>query len=69
MKLLNDGKPFKSSRSGSAGHCVQVQHLAAGNVAVSHSTNPDAGSIEYTAAEWTAFLEGAKGGEFDLPTV
>ncbi|MFD1366288.1 DUF397 domain-containing protein [Actinoplanes sichuanensis] len=68
MKLLNDGKPFKSSRSGSAGHCVQVQHLNNGTVAVSHSTDPKAGTIQYTAQERSAFLDGAKAGEFDLPT-
>lgn len=69
MELLNNGRPFKSSKSGAAGHCVQVQHLDAETVTVSHSTNPDAGTIQYTSAEWTAFIAGAKAGEFDLPTV
>ena len=66
-KLLNGGRPFKSSKSGSAGHCVQVQHLGAGGVAVTHSTDPAAATLRYTPQEWTAFIEGAKAGEFDLP--
>ncbi|MBB4747157.1 DUF397 domain-containing protein [Actinoplanes lobatus] len=69
MDLLNDGKPFKSSKSGAAGHCVTVQHLPSGGVAVAHSQDPDGVKIRYTPEEWTAFLEGAKSGEFDLPTV
>ncbi|GGN48169.1 putative metal-dependent phosphoesterase TrpH [Actinoplanes campanulatus] len=67
MELLNNGQPFKSSKSGSAGHCVTVQHLPSGGVAVGHSQDPDGPKNRYTHDEWTAFVDGAKAGEFDLP--
>lgn len=44
--------------------CVEVATNVSGVVAVRHSVT---GSVqEYTPAEWNAFIEGAKAGEFDL---
>jgi hypothetical protein len=56
----------KSSRSGGSGQCVEVATNLNGVVAVRHSRRPDAEVIIYTTAEWAAFIEGAKDGEFDL---
>jgi hypothetical protein len=56
----------KSSRSGGSGQCVEVATNLEGIVAVRHSKRPDAEVIVYTAAEWQAFIGGAKDGEFDL---
>jgi hypothetical protein len=58
-----------SSRSNSnGGQCVEAGPLAdgSGRVAVRHSQHPDGSVIVYTRAEWTAFLAGAKDGEFDF---
>ncbi|MCD0445652.1 DUF397 domain-containing protein [Glycomyces sp. A-F 0318] len=58
-----------STRSDSGGgQCVEAGPLAdgSGRVAVRHSQHPEGSLIVYTRAEWTAFLAGAKDGEFDF---
>ena len=55
----------KSTFSGNQGNCVEVADLPDGGIAVRHSQHPAGPVIEYTAAEWDAFLKGAKAGEFD----
>lgn len=54
----------KASRSLGAGACVEVAP-AAGGVAVRDSKDPHGPILLYTPAEWSAFLHGAKTGEFD----
>jgi hypothetical protein len=56
-----------STRSGPAGHCVEVRENHAGDVEVRHSQRPNAGTLTYTPAEWNAFIGGVVDGEFDLP--
>lgn len=58
-------KWIRSSYSGSQGECVEMATLPDGSRAVRHSRRPQAEVIIYTAAEWRAFLAGAKDGEFD----
>lgn len=55
----------KSSRSGSDSNCVEVR--LSGDMIQVRDTK-DRGKIPhaYTRAEWRAFLDGAKDGEFDL---
>lgn len=36
-------------------------------VGVRDSKNPGAGALVFTPGEWDAFLDGARGGEFDRP--
>jgi uncharacterized protein DUF397 len=48
------------------GACVELAPLG-GKVAVRHSKDPDGPVLIYTAAEFHAFLDGAKKGEFDDP--
>jgi hypothetical protein len=55
----------KSSYSGAIGNCVEVAKLAGGEVAMRNSRFPDGPALVYTRAEITAFLAGAKDGEFD----
>lgn len=55
----------KSRRSGALGNCVELAPLAGGQVAIRHSQRPDGPVLVYTRAEMTAFLLGAKDGEFD----
>lgn len=64
---MERNKWIKSSRSGAAGHCVQV--FTPGNadgVLVRNSKRVAEPSIAFTAAEWEAFVAGVKAGEFDL---
>lgn len=55
----------KSTHSGGQGNCVEVAALPSGGVAVRHSRDPESPALLYTADEFTAFLSGAKDGEFD----
>lgn len=55
----------KSSFSSSQTNCVEFRRVE-GGVEVRNSKRPDAGTIAYTDSEWTAFIAGAKAGEFDL---
>jgi hypothetical protein len=54
----------KARRSQSNGNCVEVAQLDQG-VAVRDSKDPSGAVLVFTPAEWDAFLDGAKGGEFD----
>lgn len=54
-----------SSFSGGQDSCVETRRNQAGDVEVRHSKRRESGAIAYTTAEWHAFLEGVKAGEFD----
>ncbi|GAA4889027.1 DUF397 domain-containing protein [Actinomycetospora straminea] len=55
----------KSRRSNPKGNCVEVAPLPDGGVAVRNSRNREGPVLVYTRAEMTAFLLGAKDGDFD----
>ena len=56
----------KSRRSGpQGGNCVEVARLVDGQVAVRDSRYPAGPALEFTAAEWAAFVGGARDGDFD----
>jgi hypothetical protein len=55
----------KSKHSNPNGACVEVAHLATGEIAVRNSRFPAGPALVYTRAEIAAFLAGAKDGEFD----
>jgi Domain of unknown function (DUF397) len=55
----------KSSYSDSGGECVEAAVLPDRRVALRDSKQPDGAIQLYTAAEWRAFVHGAKAGEFD----
>jgi len=57
----------KSSRSNGNGgsNCVEVAFLGT-DVAVRDSKNRSGPALTFTKAEWTAFVDSAKDGEFDL---
>ncbi|WP_084496789.1 DUF397 domain-containing protein [Nocardia amamiensis] len=44
--------------------CVEVAAIP-GGVLVCNSSAPEAGTLEFTRAEFSAWLEGCKAGEFD----
>ncbi len=54
----------KGSKSGAAGHCVELATVA-GGIALRHSKAPQQGAFLYTQQEISAFVQGAKDGEFD----
>ncbi len=58
-------KWFKSSKSWANSQCVEV-NISDTVVSVRDSKNPEGPCLEFTRDEWTAFVEGAKTGEFDL---
>ncbi len=62
---LSDATWRKSTRSGpNCDNCVEVAFVDQA-IAVRDSKNPDGGVLLFTAAEWDAFVAGAKDGEFD----
>jgi hypothetical protein len=55
----------KSQHSNPNGACVEVAALPSGEIAMRNSRFPAGPVLLYTQAEITAFLAGAKDGEFD----
>ena len=56
----------KSTRSGPwTDNCVEVAFVD-GTIAVRDSKNPAGPVLVFTSAEWDAFVDGAKDGEFDV---
>ncbi|MFC4562518.1 DUF397 domain-containing protein [Nocardiopsis mangrovi] len=55
----------KSTLSNPSGNCVEVARLADGAIALRNSRHPNGPALIYTPAEITAFVQGAKRGEFD----
>lgn len=57
-------KWVKSSLSFANGNCVEVADLGAGNVGVRNSRHPEGAILEFTPAEWQAFVGGVLIGDF-----
>lgn len=55
---------IKASASGAQGQCVEMAD-ADGVVHVRDSKNPQGPRLTFTKAEFAAWLDGAKNGEFD----
>jgi hypothetical protein len=55
----------KSKWSNPNGNCVEVASLPTGEIAMRNSRFPEGPALVYTQAEITAFVLGAKDGEFD----
>lgn len=56
----------KSSLSSGGDNCVEVAFAADGSIGVRDSKQQGLGPVlEFTPAEWDAFLGGAAGGEFN----
>jgi hypothetical protein len=56
---------IKSSLSAYNGNCVEVAGLASDLIRVRDSKNPGGGILNFTSAEWDAFIGGVRNGEFD----
>jgi Domain of unknown function (DUF397) len=56
----------KSSYSGSqGGNCVEVATRPGGGRAVRDSKDPHGPALSFTPAQWAAFTDGIRDGEFD----
>ncbi len=56
----------KSRRSNPSGNCVEMAELPDGaGIAVRNSRDPEGPALIYTAEEITAFILGARDGDFD----
>jgi hypothetical protein len=62
---LGDVRWLKSQYSNATGECVELAALPTGEIAMRNSRFPAGPVLVYTQAEITAFLAGAKDGEFD----
>ena len=62
---LTDATWQKSKFSNPNGACVEVAHLANGEIAVRNSRFPAGPALIYTRAEIQALIGGAKDGDFD----
>jgi hypothetical protein len=60
----NDLKWHKSTRSGAAGHCVEVAETPA-TVFVRDSKDSSGPVLGFNATAWSGFLDGVRNGEFD----
>lgn len=49
------------------GNCVEVALLGGSLIAVRNSKARGAGTLYFSATEWTEFVRGVKAGEFDFP--
>jgi len=56
---------IKSSLSAYNGNCVEVAGLANDRIRVRDSKNPRGAVLNFTPAEWDAFVGGVRNGEFD----
>ena len=66
---LGEVRWLKSQYSNPNGECVEVASLPTGEIAMRNSRFPTGPVLVYTQAEITAFLAGAKDGEFDQVVV
>ena len=57
----------KSTRSGAAGHCVEIAETPAA-VLVRDSKDASGPVLEFAAVGWEGFLDGVRDGEFDRPS-
>ncbi len=55
----------KSGRSNPRGECVELAELGDECIAVRNSRNPGGTALIYTRPEISAFIRGAKDGDFD----
>jgi phosphoribosyl-AMP cyclohydrolase len=63
--IMQQGTWHKSTRSGAAGHCVEVRQDG-DTFRVRDTKNPEGAELTFTRNEWTAFIGGARAGEFDV---
>jgi predicted secreted Zn-dependent protease len=63
----NDLTWRKSTRSGAAGHCVEIAETPAA-ILVRDSKDASGPVLRFASVDWQGFLAGVRDGEFDRPT-
>jgi Domain of unknown function (DUF397) len=63
----NDLTWRKSTRSGAAGHCVEIAETSAA-ILVRDSKDVTGPILRFDTAGWRDFVAGVRDGEFDRPT-
>lgn len=66
MSSSGDWSLWRISSQSGLSNCVQVRH-GVDAVQVRNSREPGGPVLTFTAAEWVAFIAGARLGEFDVP--
>jgi hypothetical protein len=57
----------KSSRSTpQGGNCVEVRRAEDENIQVRDSKNPNGPILSFSSADWDAFIDGTKAGDFNV---
>jgi len=62
---ISAGTWVKSTLSGYNGNCVEVAGLTGDSIRVRDSKHPKRAVLNFTPAEWDAFIGGVRNGEFD----
>jgi hypothetical protein len=63
---VSGGSWTKSSFSSMNGNCVEISRLTVDRIGVRDTKDGDSGPVLFfTSAEWSAFLAGAREGQFD----
>jgi uncharacterized protein DUF397 len=65
VALKHAGLTWRTSSFSASAGSIKVASLPDGGVAVRNSRDLDGPVLEFTRAEWYAFLDGCKKGEFD----
>ncbi|MGH9210558.1 MAG: DUF397 domain-containing protein [Acidimicrobiales bacterium] len=63
--VLPESLDWRKSSYSQEGNCVELAALPGGDVAMRNSKRPASGVVVFTRSVISAFLQGAKGGEFD----
>ena len=67
MFITNEWRKARKSSNGGGCGVVRLSPVVAGGVEIGNDTRPGE-SIHMTPAEWDAFQDGVRNGEFELPT-
>lgn len=63
----NSGREWRrSSRSYGGGNCVEAASLHGVHIDVRDSKNPQGAVLQFTSAQWTAFVASVRGGALGL---
>jgi hypothetical protein len=65
MNIDRNALTWRTARKSGTVNCVEVTRTSDGVVLFRNSKRPDGDMVAYTGAEFDAFVDGVKRGEFD----
>lgn len=65
LQLPQMANPWRKSQFCTASNCVEVGLMVTGDVGMRDSKNTEGPVLRYSRAEFSAFIQGAKAGDFD----